>query len=155
MFNNPNYTSQGWVCTDCLMLHANGETDPELSEEETAEYLARVEHYTEGTEVTLGMFRENHECASNFTVVTDDDISHEVRADNENDVRDQFEFRTAPAIVSITPHDLETESDRGGECDCEQVTFSWSPCDMCGSILGGARDAVTFWFGPPETATAS
>ena len=28
---------------------------------------------------------------------------------------------------------------------CEQLTFSWSRCDVCGSTLGGAREAVTFW----------
>lgn len=31
------------------------------------------------------------------------------------------------------------------ECDCEHDTFSWSPCDGCGSTLGGTRDALTVW----------
>jgi hypothetical protein len=31
------------------------------------------------------------------------------------------------------------------ECDCEHVTFSWTPCDGCGSQLGGAREALTVW----------
>ena len=39
----------------------------------------------------------------------------------------------------------QTASDRGGECDCETDTFSWSPCDVCGGNLGGERHAVTFW----------
>ena len=39
----------------------------------------------------------------------------------------------------------QTEADRGGECDCEVNTFSWSPCDVCGSNLGGERHAVSFW----------
>lgn len=30
-------------------------------------------------------------------------------------------------------------------CDCEQVGFSWSRCDVCRSSLGGSRDAVHFW----------
>jgi hypothetical protein len=29
--------------------------------------------------------------------------------------------------------------------ECEQIGFSWSACDVCGSTLGGSRDAVTFW----------
>ncbi len=33
----------------------------------------------------------------------------------------------------------------GAECDCDQQSFSWSPCDTCGLNLGGSRDAVTFW----------
>lgn len=28
---------------------------------------------------------------------------------------------------------------------CERVEFSWSACDSCGSRLGGAREAATFW----------
>lgn len=92
----------GWCCSDCLMLLANGETDPDWSEEETAEYLKRVEHYTEGCEVTLGMFKEFHECLDESGEIADD-------------------------------------------CECEMLTFSWSPCDVCGSSLGGSRDAVTFW----------
>jgi len=31
------------------------------------------------------------------------------------------------------------------ECDCETITFSWSACDGCGSLLGGERHAVTGW----------
>lgn len=31
------------------------------------------------------------------------------------------------------------------ECECEHDTFSWSPCDGCGSTLGGAREALTIW----------
>ena len=31
------------------------------------------------------------------------------------------------------------------DCDCEREEFSWSRCDVCGSGLGGSRDAVHFW----------
>jgi hypothetical protein len=33
----------------------------------------------------------------------------------------------------------------GGECECEQIIFTWAPCDGCGSHLGGGRDALTVW----------
>lgn len=33
----------------------------------------------------------------------------------------------------------------GGDCECEQTTFSSTPCSICGSRLGGSRNAVTFW----------
>jgi len=33
----------GWMCTDCLMLVANGETPHDWTEEETAEWLARID----------------------------------------------------------------------------------------------------------------
>ncbi len=36
------------VCSDCLMLIANGDTPPELSEEKTEEWLAQIaKHYGE------------------------------------------------------------------------------------------------------------
>jgi ribosomal protein L37AE/L43A len=42
--------ANGWACTDCVMLIANGETPPEMNEEETAAYLALI---PEGN-ITLG-----------------------------------------------------------------------------------------------------
>lgn len=34
----------------------------------------------------------------------------------------------------------------GGQCECEEVTFSWSRCQGCGSNLGGSRHALTAWY---------
>lgn len=31
------------------------------------------------------------------------------------------------------------------ECGCETDEFSWSPCEGCGSTLGGSRHALTVW----------
>lgn len=53
----------------------------------------------------------------------------------------------------ITPGILFEQHDQacpvhqhGGECyGCETRTFSWSPCDGCGSTLGGERHAFTGW----------
>lgn len=43
------------VCRDCVMMLANGETDPEWTDEQRAEFLARFEAGHEGLErVTLG-----------------------------------------------------------------------------------------------------
>lgn len=39
----------------------------------------------------------------------------------------------------------------GSECQCERQEFSWSQCNLCGSRLGGSRDAVTFWFDKQAT----
>lgn len=36
------------------------------------------------------------------------------------------------------------------DCDCEQVTFSSSPCDVCGSQLAGCRHAVAYFEVHPE-----
>lgn len=159
----------GWCCTDCLFLLANGDTPAEMNEEETAEYLARVEHYTAGTEVTLGMFREDHPCRVNFTVTytptrySRKRLTTEVLADDIEDAvwqaRCAYEVPADARIFTGWPHqprrhNLATVADLGGECECEQTTFSWSPCDVCRSNLGGARDAIVFWI-QPEPAPAS
>jgi hypothetical protein len=142
------YTCSGWACTDCLMLLANGEAPPDLGEAETAEWLAGIDARNAGYDITLGMPREDHECASNYTVTAADGTTGEYRADSKSDARDQFGsghgFRGHGPYHAV-PHDLETEQDRGGECECETKTFSWSPCDVCDSNLGGARHAVSFF----------
>jgi hypothetical protein len=142
---NDEYACSGWCCTDCLVLLANGDDPAEMTETEISEWHAEINRRNAGYHLTLGMIREEHECASNYTVTTVDGISHEVRADNENDVRDQFEFGNDLPIVSIASHDLQTDGDRGGDDFCEVISFSWSPCDVCGSSLGGERHAVSFW----------
>lgn len=158
----------GKCCIDCLMLLANGETDPDWSPEELADYLARVDHYTSGTEVTLGAFRSDHGCATNWTVTWHAPGSVrgsfrrgtlEVRADTYGEAMDEVRMAAwrpwgdVPAgawPVNARWHELETEPDRGGECECEQLGFSWSQCDVCGSVLGGDREAVVFWSQPDK-----
>lgn len=44
----------GWACTDCIMLVANGETPPEMNEEDTAEYLAEIDRRADGFHVGYG-----------------------------------------------------------------------------------------------------
>lgn len=101
--------ANGWCCVDCVTLLANGETPPEMSEAETAEWLARVEAAGDASTVTLGrMFGE-------------DGCEHTSDA-----------WRADAAVQEA--HAAE----------CERDTFSWRPCDVCGSTLGGERHAVTF-----------
>jgi len=166
MTSSRDDTFSGWACTDCLMLLANGETPGDWTEDEVAEYLARVERHCAGTEVTLGMFREDHDCRSNFTVtylIRHESVrgslrrgTVEVLADDYADAMDQA-YWGIPARAWLTvarAHELQTEADRGGECECEQqMTFTWSSCDVCGSGLGGARNAVVFWIQPEPAAT--
>jgi hypothetical protein len=46
--------STGWACTDCLILLANGETPPEMDEDQAAAWLADIDRITEGFSVVLG-----------------------------------------------------------------------------------------------------
>lgn len=56
-----------------------------------------------------------------------------------------------PTIESVTmgmdydEHSCEDSEGRGTQCDCEEIPFSASQCDGCGSLLGGSRYAVTAW----------
>jgi hypothetical protein len=54
------YRGHGWACVDCLMWLANGETDPEMSEEETAAWLANLNERNKGYDITLGLLLEEH-----------------------------------------------------------------------------------------------
>jgi len=142
------YTCSGWACVDCLMELANGESPADLTESELAERTAAIDARNDGYHLTLGMLREDHACATNYTVTARDGTTGDYRADSPADARDMFEQEHGYAghgFITTTTHDLQTESDRGGECDCEVNTFSWSPCDVCGSNLGGERHAVSFW----------
>lgn len=31
------------------------------------------------------------------------------------------------------------------DCECDRIDFSWSPCEVCLSPLGGSRHALTLW----------
>lgn len=42
------------ICRDCVILFANGETPGDLTEEECADFLRRVEEGTAGCQITLG-----------------------------------------------------------------------------------------------------
>jgi hypothetical protein len=94
----------GWCCSDCLMLLANGETPPEMNETETAIWLAKIEARSDDSHVTIGRLLGEDSCDC-----TDWDTDHH-------------------------------------RYQCEERTFSWSTCDVCGSALGGYRAAVTFWY---------
>jgi hypothetical protein len=56
----PDPIAEGQCCVDCLVLLANGETSPDMSEEQTKEYLNRVAERNPPGTVTLGGL--DHEC---------------------------------------------------------------------------------------------
>jgi len=43
-------------------------------------------------------------------------------------------------------HECGRPSWNEGECECETTDFSWTPCEGCGSPLGGDRYAATLWW---------
>jgi hypothetical protein len=142
------YTCSGWACTDCLMLIANGEAPADRTDEELAEWEAGIAEHTAGYHVALGLGREEHACAANYTVTARDGTAGDYRAESKSHARYLFGFEhgfTGHGPYRAVAHELQTEADRGGECECETDSFSWSACDVCGSNLGGQRHAVSFW----------
>jgi hypothetical protein len=162
---------QAYVCTDCLVLIANGDWPdfayqyPDKSEEECAamlaDYKARIEREMHGFRITLGWGREQHACASNVRVTV---LRKNTDADNPDEYRyaESKEYREETASAAIESaefdfigddvigfravmHDLETESDRGGECFCEEISFDTRTCDHCGDRFGGTWHAATVW----------
>jgi hypothetical protein len=167
------WDEQAYVCTDCLMLIANGDGPnyeydyPGKSDEEyaamRADYYDRIEREMSGFRITCGWGREQHDCATNVTVTallraettylgleppfTDGD-EKEYRADTVSDAIGQAEFDfTGSDVVGFrgVMHDLETEGDRGGECYCEENSFSERDCAHCGTRYAGTWHAATIW----------
>lgn len=163
------FDEEAWVCTDCLFLMANGDAPnyayqyPEKTEAECAEmtrdYFARIADETAGYNLTLGHGREQHDCASNWEVQallkSDRDgedwkegDAKEYRADTASEAIEQAEFDFAGDDVvgfRALGHDLETEGDRGGECECETDNFSHRTCANCKDSFAGTWHAATIW----------
>jgi hypothetical protein len=122
-------TSDGiacWCCTDCIMLFANGESPPGLDEDAVATWGAEIYRRTSGYTVTCGG-DHGDDCPNveHLCVLTGEDWE-----DPED----------------CTTHDHEVGKWIGNtDCQCEEMEFSWSSCDTCGSGLGGSRHAVTLF----------
>lgn len=125
----------GAACTDCLMFLANGETPPEMTEEETEEYLDRVSS-SAGEGMYWNVGGEHAEDCPNMArgaciVGANDDP-------NDHDYHDHEEG----TWIGDT------------DCYCDDLGFSWSACDVCGTRLGGDRHAVHY-FGVDSTTTTT
>jgi hypothetical protein len=165
------WDEQAFICTDCLMLIANGDGPnyeydyPGKSEDEyaamRADYDARIDRTMAGYRITCGWGREQHDCASNVTVTPiyrrTQDNGVTVTTQSEEDAKEyrfdtvseaieaaEFDFPDAAGFHGIA-HDLETEGDRGGECYCEEDSFSERDCDHCGDHFAGTWHAATIW----------
>jgi hypothetical protein len=92
------WTPEGviWVCVDCMLTEANGETTENPDREPWNLWKQ------DDAEITMGMVREEHTDGCSF----DDD------------------------------------------CGCDQIPFSSSDCEGCGSQLAGERHAFTWWKAP-------
>lgn len=139
------------ICVDCLILHANGDCPPDMSEAEQIAFGQAIGAHLEGRWLTIGWGREEHDCAANVTVTAlyrggDENPPREYRADTVSEAveKAEFDYPDAHGFRAIM-HDLQTEADRGGECDCETDTFRDDWCDSCGRHVAGEYHAATIW----------
>ncbi len=130
--------SYGWACTDCIMLLANGETPPDLSEAETATWLADIERHTEGLDVVCGGEHEDF-CENVLWKCADCGIA---LPDKERANGDDAACLATGHSWHVPVYDTWEGST---DCECETQDFSHSSCDVCGTHLGGSRHAVTFF----------
>ena len=56
--NRPMPQGTIWVCTDCMILHANGDEPTDPREDEPAPWAL----WDDGSDVTMGITREDHDC---------------------------------------------------------------------------------------------
>jgi hypothetical protein len=169
--NDELWDEKAYVCTDCLVLIANGDPPdfayqyPDKTEDEIAEmhadYNDRVDREMEGFNITLGWGREQHDCATNVTVTPiyrthqdngvdvtyqREESAKEYRADTVTDAIGQAEFDFTDAVgFHGVMHELETAGDAGGECYCEEDSFSERDCANCGTRYAGTWHAATTW----------
>jgi len=164
--NDELWDEKAYVCTDCLVLIANGDMPnyeyqyPEKTEAEceemTRDYRDRIDREMAGYRITLGWGREQHECATNVTVTPifkdeagepqESEASNGYRADTVSDAISQAEFDFPDAVgFHGIMHELETRGDAGGECYCEEESFSERTCDHCGTHFAGTWHAATIW----------
>ena len=62
------------------------------------------------------------------------------------DLLSQFEGMHVTSGMLFKEHSCGRErGEKVEECDCEEISFSWSACDGCGANYGGARYAATGW----------
>ena len=77
------------------------------------------------------------------------DCLHEIANDETPDGADpERKPRAGTEEWEVTlggEHGEYCELETRGECDCEDLGFSWCPCDLCTSRLGGDRYAATAW----------
>lgn len=52
---------------------------------------------------------------------------------------------TSGLVLDEHEPDCPMRADQFSECECEEIPFSSSPCEGCGSHLAGSRHALTIW----------
>ncbi len=110
-------TSTLWACVDCLMFEANGD----LPSASVTSFMDMDEngHTEEDRKIIAGFEQFEPGVVTLGIMFGEDGCSH---------TSDSY------------PENADEHSE-----GCETQTFSYSPCDVCHSPLGGSRHALTYW----------
>lgn len=94
-------------------------------------------------------------CTDCYFAAVNDDYNNIESAEHEQEVRAAIErvgditpgldYSQHADDCDVTRDYLEGVASDCPECDCDQISFSWSPCEICLSPLGGSRHAFTLW----------
>ena len=75
----------------------------------------------------------------------DESLGDHVTPEMESDIRQGFD-KLGNVHIADHHHTLTSCFDpfecTGEDCTCSETRFSWSPCEICGSNLGGDRHYV-------------
>lgn len=107
-----------WVCTNCILHHANGECgDCHREEGHDYEPLGELTEY----DLTMGLLANEHD-GDCIVYILDD-------------------LKTTHADLGLEWPDVPSDY----ECECHRKTHSTYQCEGCGSYLHGEREALTAW----------
>jgi hypothetical protein len=112
-----------WFCTNCALVHANGECG-----EIHAESCAETVSLTRGDFVTAKC-----DCGA-CEPLSEIPPGHSVTAGILQSEHDDS-----------CPNRNRSNSSEWVECDCGNLTYSTRKCDGCGTTLHGSREAHTLW----------
>ena len=136
-----------WVCIDCMMAEANGELpdgfdeDGRSGDERRPVPWARVAEDSSIAHVTAGMLADEHEDACpNYGYLPCPNV-----ACGDGDVGAEDGPYVECGSCSGDGHGPRRAWDGTHDEPCEDIDFTWSSCDGCGSTLGGSRHAYTAW----------
>lgn len=94
--------------------------------------------------------RPDWACTDCFVLLVNGDMPGHMSEEEVNEWHARYvkgigDTEVTPGMLAEYHECANDNGDRPEECDCETRTFSWSPCDICHSNLGGTRHAITWW----------
>ena len=135
-----------WVCSDCMTTEASGQLpegfdeDGQSGDERRPAPWSLVDEDPSIVHVTPGMLADEHsgDCPNYGYLPCAGGCF-------EGDVGVEDGPYVECDACSGDGHGPRREWDGSHDEPCEDIDFSWTSCEGCGSTLGGSRHAYTAW----------